>query len=291
MLVFNDSRVIPARLYARREDTGGRVELLMLRRIEADVWKAVGRPGRRLRPGSRFRIEGDSSEEMTLEVLDAAEDGVRTVRILPEDGVEKAGQIPLPPYIRTPLGDPERYQTVYGRAPGSVAAPTAGLHFTRGLMENLEAKGVGQVYVTLHVGTDTFRPVRRDDPREHEIGGEYFELSEDAAAELNVARGEGRRVVAVGTTTVRLLEQAALNSETSGSHELLPTCGWADLYILPGHRFRIVDAMITNFHLPRTSLLMLVSAFAGRELTLNAYQEAIAREYSFYTFGDCMVVL
>jgi len=291
VLVFNDSRVIPARLYGRREGTGGRVEFLLLLRLKPGVWRAVGKPGRRLKPGSRSRIEGDSGSELWIEVLEATEDGVRTVRLSSEEGIERVGQIPLPPYIHTLLDDPERYQTVYARVLGSVAAPTAGLHFTTGLLETLKAKGVQQVYVTLHVGLDTFRPVREEDPVEHRLHGEYFELDKDAAAQINAARREGRRVIAVGTTSVRLLEQASLYAEGKGSSELLPVSGWAELYILPRHRFRLVDAMITNFHLPRTTLLMLVSAFAGRELVLDAYREAIAREYRFYSFGDGMVIL
>ena len=291
VLVFNDSRVIPAKLHGRREDTGGRVEFLLLLRLQPGVWKAVGRPGRRLKPGTRFRIEGDSAYELWVEVLEASEDGVRTVRLSSEEGIEEAGQIPLPPYIHTPLDDPERYQTVYASVPGSVAAPTAGLHFTPGLLENLKSKGVRQVYVTVHVGLDTFRPVRGDDPREHKLHGEYFEVNEDAVTQLNAARREGRRVIAVGTTSVRLLEQVSLYSEGRGSSELLPTLGWTEMYILPGHRFRVVDAMVTNFHLPRTTLLMLVSAFAGREHLLNAYREAIASEYRFYSFGDGMLIL
>ena len=291
VLVLNDSRVIPARVHGRWEDTGGRVELLLLLRLEPGVWNAVGRPGRRLKPGTRLRIEGDSHGELWIEVLEAADDGVRTVRLSSEEAIQAAGRVPLPPYIHTPLGDPERYQTVYARVPGSVAAPTAGLHFTPGLMESLKANGIRTVFVTLHTGLDTFRPVREEDPGDHKLHGEYFELGEDAAAEVNAARREGRRVIAVGTTSARLLEQAALYAEQEGSSQLLPTSGWAELYILPGHRFRTVDTLITNFHLPRTTLLMLVSAFAGRELVLSAYREAISREYRFYSFGDCMMIL
>ena len=291
VLVLNDSRVIPARLHGRRNGTGGRVELLLLRRLKPSVWEAVGRPGRGLKAGSRVQVEGSSRDDLWVEVLEVGEDGARTVLLSFEDGIQEAGQTPLPPYIREPLGDPERYQTVYARDPGSVAAPTAGLHFTPELLEALEARGVRQVYVTLHVGLDTFRPVRGEDPREHAIHGEHFQIGEDAAAQLNAARSEGRRVIAVGTTSVRILEQAALWSEEQGSADLIPTSGWAELYILPGHRFRVVDAMITNFHLPRTTLLMLVSAFAGQERVLNAYREAIDHGYRFYSFGDAMVIL
>ena len=235
VLVFNDSRVIPARLFGRRENTGGRAEFLLLRRLHPGVWEAAGKPGRRLKPGSRYIIEGDPREELWVEVLEVAEDGLRTLRLSSEEGIERVGQIPLPPYIHTPLDNPDRYQTVYARVDGSVAAPTAGLHFTQGLIESLRSIGVAQVHVTLHVGLDTFQPVRGPDPREHKFHGEYFRLDNDAAAQLNAARREGRRVIAVGTTSVRLLEQAALYAERTGSSELLPASGWAELYILPGH--------------------------------------------------------
>ena len=291
VLVLNDSRVFPARLRGTREDTGGKVEILLLSRLQPGVWRAIGRPGRRLKPGSRFTIDGVTQDGLRLEVLEAAGDGVRTVRLSSEEGIERAGVIALPPYIHIPLEDPERYQTVYSSVPGSVAAPTAGLHFTPQLLQDLAAKGVRLAHVTLHVGLDTFSPVRSEDPRDHTLHGEYFDLDEDAASEINAARSEGRRVFAVGTTSVRLMEQAALYSEGRGSLDLLPTSGWADLYILPGHRFRIVDAMITNFHLPRTTLLMMVSAFAGRERIIEAYKEAIASEYRFYSFGDGMLIV
>lgn len=289
VLVFNDTRVIPARLYGRREDTGGKVELLLITRLQPGVWKAIGKPSRRLQRGSHILVDGESP--LRVEVLDCHEGGIKTVGLSSEDRLEAAGQIPLPPYIHTPLNDPERYQTVYARAPGSVAAPTAGLHFTPKLLENLKVKGVSLVYTTLHVGLDTFQPVHSEDPTEHAIHGEYFELDERAIAQLNAARREKRRILAVGTTSVRLLEQAAIHAEQQGSEELSPTSGWTELYILPGHRFRLVDAIITNFHLPRTTLLMLVSAFAGRERLLSAYQEATAREYRFYSFGDAMLIV
>ena len=290
VLVFNDSRVVPARLEGRREGSGGKVEVLLLLRLEPNVWQAVGRPGRRLVPGRRFRIETGAGE-LWLDVLEASEDGLRTVRVSSDEVLELAGRVPLPPYIHTHLEDPERYQTVYSRVPGSVAAPTAGLHFTPGLLDALKAKGVDQAFVTLHVGLDTFRPVLGEDPGAHVLHGEYFELDQGVADQLNTARNEGRRIVAVGTTSVRLLEQAAISSAQMGSRDLLPASGWTELYILPGHQFRFVDAMITNFHLPRTTLLMMVSAFAGRDAVLSAYREAIALEYRFYSFGDCMLVL
>ena len=290
-LVFNDSRVIPARLNATRDGTGGRVEILLLSRLEPGVWRAIGRPGRALRAGHRFQIEGSLQDDLWAEVIDTSRNGVKTLRFSSEDGLEHSGRLALPPYIHTPLQDPERYQTVYAREPGSVAAPTAGLHFTPQLFETLRSRGVAQIHVTLHVGLDTFQPVHGEDPSQHPLHGEYFQLDEDAAARINATRKDGGRIIAVGTTSVRLLEQAALHAKEQGSTEILPTSGWAQLYILPGHPFRMVDAMVTNFHLPRTTLLMLVSAFAGRERVLGAYQEAIAQEYRFYSFGDGMLVL
>jgi S-adenosylmethionine:tRNA ribosyltransferase-isomerase len=191
----------------------------------------------------------------------------------------------------TPLEDPTRYQTVYARVPGSVAAPTAGLHFTPQLLDGLRAKGVRLCFVTLHIGLDTFRPVQSEDPREHRLYSEYFELGEEVSRELNAALKERRRIIAVGTTSVRLLEQVALAAEREGDMELRPTSGWADLFILPGHTFRMVKGMVTNFHLPRSTVLMLVCAFAGRELIMKAYEEAIRLGYRFYTFGDAMLVL
>ena len=291
VLVLNDSRVIPARLHARREDTGGRVEFLLLRKLEPGLWTAVGKPSRSLKPGNRFLVEGGSTGELEIEVMSVGENGTRTVRLSTDTLLDRLGEMPLPPYIHEPLSNPERYQTVYARVPGSAAAPTAGLHFTPALLESLKAHGVEQAYVTLHVGLDTFRPVDEDDPWDHRIHGEYYTVDEEAASALNAAHRDGRRIVAVGTTSVRVLEQAALSAQQKGLAELEPESGWADLFILPGHRFRVVDAMITNFHLPRSTLLMLVSAFAGRELVLRAYHDAIANNYRFYSFGDAMLIL
>ncbi len=291
VLVFNNSRVIPARLHGNHEDTGGKAELLLISRLEPGIWKAVGKPGRRLKQGSKFYIETSFDNELWFEVLETGDDGMLTIRLSSEVIIEGAGQIPLPPYIHVPLSDPERYQTVYARIPGSVATPTAGLHFTPRLLDELKAQSVKLVEATLHVGLDTFRPIRAEDPQQHVLHGEYFEISDNASAEINAARQGGHRVIAVGTTSVRLLEQAAQVSERSGSSDLLPYAGWADLYILPGHKFRNVDAMITNFHLPRSTLLMMVSAFAGRELVLKTYHDAISKGYRFYSFGDAMLIL
>ena len=291
VLVFNNSRVIPARLHGSHEDTGGKAELLLISRLEPGIWKAVGKPGRRLKQGSKFYIETSFDSELWFEVLETGEDGMLTIRLSSEVIIEGAGQIPLPPYIHVPLSDPERYQTVYARIPGSVAAPTAGLHFTPRLLDELKAQGVKLVEATLHVGLDTFRPVRAEDPKQHVLHGEYFEIEENASSEINAARQGGHRVIAVGTTSVRLLEQAAQLSECSDASDLQPCTGWADLYILPGHKFRNVDAIITNFHLPRSTLLMMISAFAGRELVLKTYDEAISKGYRFYSFGDAMLIL
>ena len=346
LMVFNQSRVIPARLYGRRADTGGKVELLLLNREGPGVWRALARPGRRLRPGDKVFLEADNrsgedkpsqpspsnegvdsgspqqldrreepssqggaGESFDIEILSSEEDGIKRVRLTREDAIAHLGRVPLPPYIRRRLDDPERYQTVYARQPGSVAAPTAGLHFTERLMDQLRAFGVELAFVTLHVGLDTFRPVQDEDPSKHTIHTEYFDLSAKAAAALNQARTDGRRIIAVGTTSVRVLEHVAL-SLADGEQQVAPCSGQADLFILPGHRFRMVDAMITNFHLPRSTLLMLVSAFAGgdasprfasgsgrdpsassgREMVLEAYREAIKERYRFYSFGDAMLI-
>ena len=342
VMVFNQSRVIPARLYGRRADTGSRVEFLLLRRHADGTWQAMAKPGRRLRPGVVVDIEERESPsfplsergklkppfrkgglggfrgtegEFQVEIVASHDDGLKTVRLSSEEVIERFGHTPLPPYIKEKLGDPERYQTVYSSQPGSVAAPTAGLHFTGELLKDVRALGVETVFVTLHVGLDTFKPVDEDDPTKHKIHTERYEIDNQAAEALNRARAEGRRIVAVGTTSVRVLEQAALDLAQSSLTALSPTESEASLFILPGHPFRLVDAMITNFHLPRSSLLMLVSAFvdhgpstgpisspdalgstlgrsSGRAgLVLAAYREAIEQEYRFYSFGDAMLVL
>ncbi|MCE2465023.1 MAG: tRNA preQ1(34) S-adenosylmethionine ribosyltransferase-isomerase QueA [Dehalococcoidia bacterium] len=289
-LVVNTSRVFPARIYARQGGSEGRIELLLLHRVDGDVWKAIGQPGRKLRPGRHLEVvsEGD---EGSIEVLDVDRDGIRTVRLSPGLSLDRAGELALPPYIHTSLTDGERYQTIYSRDTGSVAAPTAGLHFTQGLLDSIGAKGVNLVQLTLHVGPDTFLPVRKDDPLEHKLQGEFFSIDEGSASRINEARNRGGKVVAVGTTTVRALEQAALISQQMGSSDLLPSAGLANLYILPGHRFRVIDAMVTNFHLPRSTLIMLVSAFARRELVMECYREAVREKYRFYSFGDAMLIL
>ncbi len=295
LMVFNRSRVIPARLHGQRRDTGGRVELLLLRRTAPMVWESLGRPGRRLRPGVRLVVKPEAAEStldktLEVEVLESRPGGVKLVRLSTEDDLDLLGETPLPPYIRQQPDDPERYQTVYATAPGSVAAPTAGLHFTPELLERIGQLGVEQTYITLHIGLDTFRPVQSDDPTEHHIHTEYYEVDQAAADRLEMARQEGRRIIAVGTTSARVLEQLGADLEQSGQPRLTAVSGQARIYILPGHRFRLMDALLTNFHLPRSTLLMLVSAFAGRERILHAYQEAIAQGYRFYSFGDAMFI-
>ncbi len=287
VLVFNDSRVIPARLHARRVGGGGSAELLLLRRVEPGRWHALVKPGRRMRRGDGFEVSRDG-RSIAGEVVDVHDDGSRTVELSGEEHLDTLGVMPLPPYIHEPLADPERYQTVYARTQGSVAAPTAGLHFTPGLLDDIRAQGVETVFVTLHVGLGTFRPVTLDDPESHKMHPEYWDLSPDAAEAIGRAKAEGRRVISVGTTAVRLMEQAASQAPDG---QVSPGSGWADIFIYPGHRFRLVDALVTNFHLPKSTLLMLTSALAGREQVLAAYEEAASTGYRFYSFGDAMLVV
>ncbi len=294
VLVFNDSRVIPARLRGRKVASGGSVEILLLRRLGINVWEALVKPGKRVNIGTTVEIMGDSvtdnghEAQLLAEVIGLERDGIKVISFSDETLLPELGKIPLPPYIHRPLTNPERYQTVYANGVGSVAAPTAGLHFTSELIERLRRKGVHCLFVTLHVGLDTFRPVRVDNPLEHPIYREYGVLIPEVASCLSQAKVEGRRIIAVGTTTVRILEEAA---QASMPLQLQPFEGWVSLFILPGYQFRMVDALITNFHLPRSTLLMLVTAFAGKDFITRAYQEAIAQKYCFYSFGDAMLVI
>ena len=285
VMVFNDSRVMPARLHGRRR-TGGEIEILLLSRLSPGVWRAIGRPGRLLRPGSVFEVTGEGGS-IRGEVLEIEPEGERVVRLDGEERLHDVGEVPLPPYITETLADSERYQTVYAREEGSAAAPTAGLHFTDELLHQVRSMGVQTVFVTLHVGWGTFRPVKDDDPTKHSMHAEYWELSSDAAEAIRRAKAEGRRIISVGTTAVRLLENAATLSEDD-----MPQAGsgWADIFITPGYRFKVVDALITNFHLPRSTLLMLTSALSSRDMMLSAYAEAIERRYRFYSFGDAMFI-
>ncbi|MEO8354705.1 MAG: tRNA preQ1(34) S-adenosylmethionine ribosyltransferase-isomerase QueA [Chloroflexota bacterium] len=301
LLVLNQTRVIPARIFARKE-TGGRVELLLLRRRNELTWEAlVG--GKGLRIGRKVWLESDEARRVgegakspdlavQAEIIEILEGSERVIRFTEpiEPYFSKVGNVPLPPYIHKKLIDPERYQTVFAREPGSAAAPTAGLHFTPRLLEELQAKGVKIAYVTLHVGLDTFAPVTEDDPQEHTIHTEWCELSQEAADLIDQTREAGGRIVAVGTTSVRTLESAAAQASSLQS-QLSAFIGPTSLFILPGYQFKIVDVMITNFHLPRSTLLMLVSAFAGREKILETYETAIKEGYRFYSFGDAMIII
>ena len=286
LLVLNETRVLPARLFARKVPSGGRVEILLLRRVDEFTWQTlVG--GKRLHAGARLQVEVGPLAEVVA-VLGGAQRLIRFVEAL-EPYLPAAGHVPLPPYIHTPLQDAERYQTVYARQPGSVAAPTAGLHFTPELIQDLHQQGVRFTSLTLHVGLDTFAPVNEDDPRQHHIHTEWCQVSAEAAAAINRTWGAGGRIIAVGTTSVRTLESAA--RQAPAGETVVPMEGPSDLYILPGYEFRAVDAMITNFHLPRSTLVMLVSAFAGRERLLAAYELAKREGYRFYSFGDAMLIL
>lgn len=290
VLVYNESRVIPARLFASKP-TGGRVEILLLRQRSAETWECLVR-GKSVRRGTRLLLldgPGGSPVGVTAEVIEKGERGL-SVLTFDRPALEVAEQVgltPLPPYIHTPLEDAERYQTVYARTPGSAAAPTAGLHFTAELLQRLSEMGVQAAFVTLHIGLDTFRPVSEEHVEEHRIHTEYCVLTEEAAEAVNRARKEGRRVIAVGTTSVRVLESAASPSVPG---MVRPFEGATELFIYPGYEFRVVDGLITNFHLPRSTLLMLVAAFAGTELIKRAYAEAIRLRYRFYSFGDAMFI-
>lgn len=296
LLIHNESRVFPARLFARKP-TGGKVEVLLLRADSEVRWEALVR-GRSVRVGTRLEVLDGPDGEPVGAAAQVLQEGERGWRLLDFDrpALELAwevGQTPLPPYIREPLRDPERYQTVYARQPGSAAAPTAGLHFTPALLSNLQAHGVQSLFVVLHVGLDTFRPVTEETVERHRLHSEYGLLPPQVAAQVNLAKREGRRVLAVGTTSVRLLESAA-RSGSGDSHQrwvVQPFEGLTDLFIYPGYKFRVVDGLITNFHLPRSTLLMLVAAFCGKELLDRAYREAMRLRYRFYSFGDAMLVL
>ncbi|MGB9723326.1 MAG: tRNA preQ1(34) S-adenosylmethionine ribosyltransferase-isomerase QueA [Chloroflexia bacterium] len=288
LLVANESRVLRARLRGRKARTGGRTEVLLLRRLDERRWEAlIG--GQRIRPGLELALgeAGDGEAGLQARVEEIRPDGVRVVSFSEdvEPHLERLGMVPLPPYIHEPLADAERYQTVYARVAGSVAAPTAGLHFTPGLIAELQAQGVGFAFVVLHIGLDTFRPMEVEEVEAHRMHAEWCRVPAEVARAVRETRQAGRRVVAVGTTAVRALETAAQDGE------IAPFEGWTRLFIYPGYRFRTVDALITNFHLPRSTLLLLVSAFAGRETILHAYREAIARGYRFYSFGDAMLIL
>ena len=293
LLVVNDSRVYPARLVGHRDPSGGRVECLLLERLGDDQWDVLTHPGQKLNQGARVTF-GEGDHRLDLEVLDRRFHGRHTVRLTASGSanvdavVDAIGQTPLPPYIRRPADhvDQERYQTIFAKVRGSVAAPTAGLHFTPALMAQLRAAGIDCTEVTLHVGYGTFQPIRGEEIEDHRVETEHFEVTPQSADRINLALDEGRRVVAVGTTTTRVLETVG----RLGGGRVIPTTGSTDLYIHPRFDFRVVGGLVTNFHLPKSSLLVLVAAFAGRERVLHAYAEAVARRYRFYSYGDAMLI-
>lgn len=283
-LVMNNTRVIPARLYGSKEKSGGKIEFLLLKRIGIDTWEVILKPGKKAKPGSRFEFGGCL---LHAEVLSVAEDGKRIVKFeydgIWEELLDKLGEMPLPPYIKEKLTDKERYQTVYSKIEGSAAAPTAGLHFTKELLEKIKAKGVKLAYLTLHVGLGTFRPVSAERIEDHIMHTEYYEISAETAEIINSCRKNSGRIIAVGTTSVRTLETVA---EDTG--KIKAASGETNIFIYPGYKFKIVDCIITNFHLPESTLMMLVSAFAGKENIFNAYETAVKEKYRFFSFGDAM---
>lgn len=285
-LVLNNTKVIPARLLGEREDTQGAVEVLLLKRRENDLWETLVRPGRKVRPGARLSFgEG----RLKAEVLEVVEEGNRLIRFfyegIWEEVLDSLGEMPLPPYITHKLQDKSRYQTVYAKYDGSAAAPTAGLHFTKELLSRIEQMGVSIAYVTLHVGLGTFRPVKEENILDHHMHAEYYQISQEAAELINTAKQTGHRVICVGTTSCRTIESAA---DSKGM--LRECCGNTEIFIYPGYQFKILDGLITNFHLPESTLVMLVSALAGREEVLAAYRHAVEEKYRFFSFGDAMFI-
>lgn len=285
-LVLNNTKVIPARLLGQREKTGGHVELLLLKRRQDDVWETLVKPGKKCRPGARISF-GDGL--LTAEVLETVEEGNRLVRFtydgIFEEVLDRLGEMPLPPYITHKLQDKNRYQTVYAKYEGSAAAPTAGLHFTQSLLDQITAMGVETAYVTLHVGLGTFRPVKEENVLEHHMHSEFYQVTDEAAQKINRVKEKGGRIICVGTTSCRTVESAA---DENGI--VRPGCAQTDIFIYPGYRFKVLDGLITNFHLPESTLVMLVSALAGREHVLAAYREAIRERYRFFSFGDAMFI-
>ena len=285
-MVLNNTKVIPARLYGEKEDTGAGIEILLLKRLEKDVWECLVKPGKKCRPGARI-VFGDG--RLKAEIKETKDDGNRLIAFeyegIWEEVLDALGEMPLPPYITHKLQDKNRYQTVYAKYEGSAAAPTAGLHFTRDLLDQIEAKGVKIAYVTLHVGLGTFRPVKVEDVTNHHMHSEYYEVTEETANIVNETKASGGRIICVGTTSCRTVESASTEDGI-----LHPGCGNTEIFIYPGYKFKILDALITNFHLPESTLVMLVSALAGKEQVLSAYEEAVRERYRFFSFGDAMFV-
>lgn len=285
-LVVNDTRVIPARLYGHKEETGALIEILLLKRKENDIWECLVKPGKKARPGAKL-VFGDGI--LKGEIIDVVEEGNRLIQFqyegIFEEILDQLGEMPLPPYITHKLEDKNRYQTVYAKNDGSAAAPTAGLHFTQELLQKVQEKGVKIAHVTLHVGLGTFRPVKVDDVENHHMHSEFYVVEEDQARLINETKASGHRVIAVGTTSCRTLESAA---DESGV--LKAGSGWTEIFIYPGYRFKMIDGLITNFHLPESTLMMLVSALAGKEQIMAAYEEAVKERYRFFSFGDAMFI-
>ncbi len=285
-LILNDTKVLPARLYGAKEGSGGAIEFLLLHKHTLDTWEVILKPGKKAKPGARF-VFGNG--ELFAEVTDIVNDGNRLVRFeyegVFEDVLDRLGQMPIPPYITKKLEDKNRYQTVYAKNPGSAAAPTAGLHFTPELLKKIRDKGVNIGYVTLHVGLGTFRPVKAEEVTDHKMHSEFYILPRDVAELVNMTKANGKRVVSVGTTTTRVLETVGMDGLP-----LAEKTGWTDIFIYPGKKFNVISALITNFHLPESTLIMLVSAFAGRENVLDAYKEAVNEKYRFFSFGDAMLI-
>ena len=286
-LVINNTKVIPARLFGVKEDTQAKIEVLLLKRKENDIWETLVKPGKKAKPGTKL-VFGDGL--LTAEVVDVVEEGNRLIQFhydgIFEEILDQLGQMPLPPYITHQLKDKNRYQTVYAKYDGSAAAPTAGLHFTKELLQKVKDMGVDIAEVTLHVGLGTFRPVKVDNVLDHHMHSEFYMVSQEAADKINRAKENGHRVIAVGTTSTRTLEAAA---DENG--HLQETSGWTEIFIYPGYQFKVIDALITNFHLPQSTLVMLVSALAGREHVLHAYETAVKEKYRFFSFGDAMCIL
>lgn len=285
-LVINDTKVIPARLIGEREGTGAKIEVLLLKRKTGDVWETLVKPGRKAKPGTRIQFGGGL---LVGEVMDIVDEGNRLIRFefegIFEEILDQLGQMPLPPYITHQLKDKDRYNTVYATHSGSAAAPTAGLHFTPELLKTIEEKGIDIARVTLHVGLGTFRPVKVDDVENHHMHSEFYMIDEEAAEKINRTKENGKRVICVGTTSCRTIESAA---DENG--RLKPCSGWTEIFIYPGYQFKILDCLITNFHLPESTLIMLVSALAGKENVLAAYEEAVKERYRFFSFGDAMFI-
>ncbi len=284
-LILNDTKVLPARLYGEKEGTGGAIEFLLLHKHSLDTWEVILRPGKKAKPGARF-VFGNG--ELRAEVIDVVNEGNRLVKFeydgVFEEVLDRLGEMPIPPYITQKLEDKDRYQTVYAKNPGSAAAPTAGLHFTPELMQKIKDKGINIGFVTLHVGLGTFRPVKVEDVNEHKMHSEFYILPKITADLINDTKRKGKRVISVGTTATRVLETAGLTGE------IKEMTGWTDIFIYPGKKLNVIDALITNFHLPESTLIMLVSAFAGKENILNAYNVAVMEKYRFFSFGDAMFI-